>query len=885
MKKNLFSLVACFLLGALAAWADEPFRNHRYDAFKVCRITPQSIVFIGNSITNMHDWHAAFDNPNVVNRGVSGAYTSEVLANLESFIAGKPAKIFMMIGTNDLGTEGINNTPYVVNNIRQIIERVQAESPATELYIQSILPSQSGIRNLKIISETNAALKTLCEEKKVTYVDLYNDLMGIIDNTHSRDGLHLSASGYRIWCDKIAPYVGSECVYPATASNQYVNGLAAAYNMRVSCWGMTPVKSSDVLMIGDEMINGGEWHELLHCDAVKNYGQAWGYPGASLANTLSMLPILFKGRTDNEAPAKVFLYAGVADVNGSTALSTVKNSYKSILDKIHELAPATKVYVMSLQPTGNAGTNSSRVKPFNELLKELVAADENAEYVDIYTDFEGTNGAGDSRYFNGNYLWGRGYAKVSEVLAPLIEGATPTTVAEADELMTLLNARNTLGSAISLAASVEVGEGVGQYPAHLVKALTDEVAVANALLSKDGVAIDELTAEAAKVQAAVDALLPGINMPKVSNGDNEYWYQFYTPQRGSRYLTSNGVGAGVTGAGANAYAQSMWKFTENANGGWNLVNRKDGSFLNPVAAYNAQLTTQAAEPSKGWEVSYSGTLGLYILQSGNVQINQTNLENKVYNWSTGGTTNDRTDAGCQYAIVDAEPLAEPPAAPKADLVLTDITLDGSQPYQIEEELAKIVLEAENITVAIDVTLSDNNSEQCLVGSSNSTAAQEYVSVFVNTGGKFGVRFNDGSGLYTGNGVVGTSRHKVVVTMQPENPSYTYYLDGGKVRDIAAVSPIFSNVSGVDGLYLGGVVCSGNPNKYPMRGTIHSVQFFTSYLSGEQVAAINYDGLVPTGISQIPASAAEKNAVYDLSGRRVSRPGRGVFITNGKVVIR
>ncbi len=884
MKRNNLLLLACLLLCTLTAWADEPFRNHRYDAFKVCKITPESIVFIGNSITNMHDWHSAFDNPNVVNRGVSGAYTYEVLDNLETFIAGKPGKIFLMIGTNDLGTQGINNTPYVVNNVKQIIERVQAESPATKIYIQSILPSTSGIRTLALISATNTALKTLCEEKGVEYVDLYNDLMGITTGAHSRDNLHLSASGYRIWCNKIAPLVGSECVYPEDASNQYAN-LSAAYDMRLSCWGMTKVKSTDVLMIGDEMINGGEWHELLHCGNVKNYGQAWGYAGAPLSNTLSMMPILFNGREDNEAPAKAFLYAGVADVNGNTALATVKNSYKAVVDKIHQLAPATKVYIMSLQPTGNASTNTSRVKPFNEMLKELAAADDNAEYVDIYTEFEGSNGVGKSEYFVGNYLYGKGYAKVSEIIAPLIDGATPTTVAEAEELLTLLNARNTLGTAMSLAASIEVGESVGQYPADLVKALTDEVSVANALLAKEDVTIDELTAEASKIQAAIDALLPGINMPKVSSGTKEYWYQFYTPQRGNRYLTSNGVGAGVTGADANNFATSMWKLTENANGGWNLVNRNDGSYLSPVANYNAQLSTTAGEPAKGWELSYSGTPGLYIIQSGSTQINQTNLENKVYNWSTGGTTNDRADQGCQYAIIEAGELAETPDAPEPNLILTNITLDGSKPYRIPDELAEPVLEAENITVAIDVTLNDNSAEQCLVGCSNSNEAQSFVSVFVNTGGKFGVRFNNGTGLYTGNGVVGTSRHKVVVTMQPENPSYTYYLDGNKVRDITAVAPIFSNVNGIDGLYLGGVVCSDNQNKYPARGTVHSVQFFPAKLDAAQVAAINYNNLVPTGIEQVAIQTQQPEKCYDLSGRRVLNPGQGIYIINGKVVIR
>ena len=56
--------------------ADLPFRNHRYDAFKVLSTNDKSIVFIGNSITNMNEWWETFSsNPNVMNRGVSGAVT------------------------------------------------------------------------------------------------------------------------------------------------------------------------------------------------------------------------------------------------------------------------------------------------------------------------------------------------------------------------------------------------------------------------------------------------------------------------------------------------------------------------------------------------------------------------------------------------------------------------------------------------------------------------------------------------------------------------------------------------------------------------------------------------------------------------------------------
>ena len=105
MKK--FSLIALLLLLTTAAMhADEPFRQHRANHFATLVPEKDGIVFIGNSITNMFEWREGFGSASVLNRGISGAYSYEVLDNLESYIVGRPKKVFIMIGTNDLGTNG-----------------------------------------------------------------------------------------------------------------------------------------------------------------------------------------------------------------------------------------------------------------------------------------------------------------------------------------------------------------------------------------------------------------------------------------------------------------------------------------------------------------------------------------------------------------------------------------------------------------------------------------------------------------------------------------------------------------------------------------------------------------------------------------------------------
>ncbi len=843
MRNKLFSLLACFFLCTLMAVADGPFREHRYDGFKVSPINENSIVFIGNSITNMHDWHSAFNNPNVVNRGVSGGYATEILANLESYISGKPAQVFLMIGTNDMAPNGLGHTPEQIrNSIRKIVDRIQNESPNTAIRLTSIFPSTSTGRSLEKIQEANALIKDLAEERSLVYIDLYQDLIGILNNTHSRDGLHLSMSGYRIWCNKVAEYVGSNCVYPADATNQYVN-IDAAYDMRVSCWGATPIVADDVLMIGDEMINGGEWHEMLNCANVKNYGQAWGYAGATLEKTLKMLPVLFDGRTGNADPKQVFLYTGVTEVNGSEALSSIQTKYQSIVSKIRELAPTTKINLMSLQPTANASTNTSRVEPFNAWLKTLAEGEGNAAYVDIYTSFKSTTGVGDSKYFVGNYLWGLGYAKVASILAPMIDGASAMTEAEAEAQIALLNARNTLGMAISNLSDIPFGDATGQYPDDNKAAIEEGIKKAYDLLKKENVTVAELEAGGEELTTIVNNIKANLNQPKASTEGNEYWYKITTPLRGNRIITSTGANAGIMGDENHNYATGWWKFTERTDGTFNIVNRADGSFVSPTAAQNSQMMTSATEPASGWTLSPGDEMGFYIITSGITQFNQTqaSLGWKLYNWGDGNNTND---TGCQVKVEEA--TGEPAAAPVAGealLVLTNIELNGSAPYKIADELAQPVLEAGSVTVAIDYTLANSTtSEQCLFGSSQSTAAENFSCLTANNGGgKLLARFNTSGGKYTMNGLTGTSRSKVVLTMSTSG--YNLYAGDNAVVTISHSSARdLGSYTGVDGLYLGGLVVSGNANLYPMTGTIHSIQIFPGVLTAAEIAKIEYPGV-------------------------------------------
>lgn len=690
--KRITTFLAAMLCVVAAIFADAPFRNHRYDAFKVLPVSEENIVFIGNSITNMHEWWEAFGNHHVVNRGVSGAVTDEALANIEAIAAGKPKKVFIMIGTNDLGTAGINTTEHVIANVELMVERLQEVTPQTEIYIQSILPSSR--RDMALQQATNVALVALCAEKAITYIDLWDDLLGVATNSNglSYDNLHLTANAYKIWCDKIAPYVTgneeSSSVY--TDAAQADGGLGGSHGMRATIFSKLPIDSDDILIIGDEMVHGGEWHELLRSSRVKSRGTGWGYAGMSIPNMSKMIEPIFH---DGATPAQVYLHIGVDDVvYQSTELATILDNYKAVVAKIQQLSPNTEVIVTSVQPMSDATKNVGRVVPFNALLKAY--ADESTadkiHYLDIYTDFVSEGNVAHTTYFNGNYLYGKGYVKVAQKVAEQIKILEPAadisalTDAEAEALYTRFANRTALGNAIVKAALLPEGDGVGYYKSADMTDVKAHIAAAYEALEGSTAATDVFTAQIEALAAATDALLPKITPPTYSTEENEVWYQLSTPNRDNRYLTSTGAGAGVMGEEKHNYATSMWKFVKRTDEGVDIVNRHDNSYLAPTAAYNTQISTSATQPTKGWTLSHANTAGLFIVSSGSVQLNQTQsgLSYKVYNWSANQSGSDRADAGCQYLIslVEGEPDAFPEPVESATYYLAANTKQANGSY-------------------------------------------------------------------------------------------------------------------------------------------------------------------------------------------------------------
>ena len=151
----LLGLSICVMsLSAQEAYQYNQFYYQRSTLFEKLPIDSDDIVFLGNSITNGCEWHELFNNPNIKNRGISSDVSMGVYDRLDPIIKGKPAKIFLMIGINDIAHH--LSTDSIVKNITQIIRKIKKETPSTQLYIQSLLPTNDSFA----VSYTHLTLPT-----------------------------------------------------------------------------------------------------------------------------------------------------------------------------------------------------------------------------------------------------------------------------------------------------------------------------------------------------------------------------------------------------------------------------------------------------------------------------------------------------------------------------------------------------------------------------------------------------------------------------------------------------------------------------------------------------------------------------------------------------
>lgn len=200
---------------AAAEAAAAPYWEQRVSLFDTLPVYQEDIVFLGNSITDGGEFAELFGMKNIKNRGINSDVIEGVRKRLHQVTDGHPAKIFLLIGINDV-SHG-HSVAELARRYDTLVADIREQSPETRLYVQSVMPIDNSFgryRNLtgreNTIRKFNDEIKEIARRRGAVYIDLWpalGDSNGKLKKGFTNDGLHLTGAGYRAWADLITPYV------------------------------------------------------------------------------------------------------------------------------------------------------------------------------------------------------------------------------------------------------------------------------------------------------------------------------------------------------------------------------------------------------------------------------------------------------------------------------------------------------------------------------------------------------------------------------------------------------------------------------------------------------------------------------------------------------
>lgn len=189
---------------------------------------------------------------------------------------------------------------------------------------------------------------------------------------------------------------------------------------RRSLFEALPIRSNDIVFLGDGIIDDCEWGELFDNRHVRNRGicddrSAW---------LLDRIDTLIAGH-----PKKLFLTIGVNDLAAGATPAEVAENVAKLIDRFKAESRWTKIFVTSILPVNGRSfdnhpkhyAQAAAIVETNRLFEELCTEKE-ATYLDVYTALVDSNGDLNAAYTNdGLHLTGPGYLLWRDTIKPYVK--------------------------------------------------------------------------------------------------------------------------------------------------------------------------------------------------------------------------------------------------------------------------------------------------------------------------------------------------------------------------------------------------------------------------------------------------------------------------------
>lgn len=157
----------------------------------------------------------------IYNRGIGGFKTQDMLENMEEQVFGtEPSKIFINIGTNDMGMPDYK-LEKLIENYQKILKQIKSRLPNTEVYVMAYYPVNEvdkiveGGRNLfekrnnMNIRLANTAIEDLAKTLDYHYIDVNEGLCdeyGRLKKEFTIEGVHIYSNAYCIILKNMQKY-------------------------------------------------------------------------------------------------------------------------------------------------------------------------------------------------------------------------------------------------------------------------------------------------------------------------------------------------------------------------------------------------------------------------------------------------------------------------------------------------------------------------------------------------------------------------------------------------------------------------------------------------------------------------------------------------------
>lgn len=175
------------------------------------------IVFYGDSITEQFEALNEFEH--IINLGIGGDKTVELIGRFRQVYAAKPDRLFIMIGINDyLVNQGVWAHGFKIpfkKTYDVLMDLIKTNLPNTDVYLISILPINKGTLDESVIDNYNQGINSYndwvqqkASEYGFNFVDLrphFKDEDGRLKSSFTKDGIHLTDLGYEAYLNQIRP--------------------------------------------------------------------------------------------------------------------------------------------------------------------------------------------------------------------------------------------------------------------------------------------------------------------------------------------------------------------------------------------------------------------------------------------------------------------------------------------------------------------------------------------------------------------------------------------------------------------------------------------------------------------------------------------------------